>query len=89
FADMFGDGLAHRVRIRNGSVECWPNKGYGRFNKKVVLGNAPRYDGALDAERLFLADLDGSGTADIIYVYPDRADIFFNRSGNSFSDPVS
>jgi hypothetical protein len=24
YADMFGDGLFHRVRISSGMVECWP-----------------------------------------------------------------
>ncbi len=43
----------------------------------------------LDASRLFLADLDGSGTADLIYVHPDRVEIWFNQSGNSFSEPIS
>jgi len=90
FADMFGDGRAHRVRIRDGLVECWPNLGYGRFGKKVVLGNAPRFNGNLDARRLFLVDADGSGTTDIAYVYNDRVEVFLNRSGNTFSkEPVT
>jgi len=88
FADAFGSGQEHLLRVTDGSVECWPNLGYGRFGARVALDNAPRYEGGLDASRLFLADVDGSGTADIVYVYPDRAEVFFNRSGNSFSDPL-
>jgi hypothetical protein len=30
-ADMSGDGLSDLVRVRNGEVCYWPNKGYGRF----------------------------------------------------------
>ncbi|ACV63633.1 YD repeat protein [Desulfofarcimen acetoxidans DSM 771] len=89
YADMFGDGMSHRVRIRCGSVECWPNLGYGRFGKKVLFGNSPRFEGTLDASRLFFADLDGTGTTDIAYTYSDRIEIFLNQGGNSFSHPIS
>ena len=89
FADLLGDGLSHRVRIRNGSVECWPNLGYGRFGAKLVLGNAPRFDARLDAKRLFLVDLDGSGPADLVYVSPDHIQVYFNQSGNQFSDALT
>jgi RHS repeat-associated protein len=89
FADMFGSGMQHLVRITDGMVECWPNLGYGRFGKKMLLANAPHFGTEMDAERLFLADIDGSGTADLIYVYPERVEIFFNQSGNSFSEPLT
>jgi RHS repeat-associated protein len=86
FADMFGTGGQHLVRISNGLVECWPHLGYGRFGKKVLIANAPYFDNGLDASRLVLADLDGSGTADLIYVNSDHVKIYFNQSGNSFSE---
>jgi RHS repeat-associated protein len=89
FADIFGDGLSHRVRIRNGLVECWPNLGYGHFGPKVVLENAPRFGNQLDARRLFLADVDGSGAVDLIYVSADHMQVYFNQSGNGFSDPLT
>ncbi|MBC7862699.1 MAG: sugar-binding protein, partial [Bacteroidia bacterium] len=89
FANIFGDGLSHRVKITNGSLECWPNLGYGKFGEKISFANAPRFSGTFDCARLFFADVDGSGTADVVYVYADRADIFINQNGNSFSDPVS
>ena len=89
FADIFGTGKQHLFRITNGSVECWPNLGYGRFGKKIQLANAPRFDERMDASRLFLVDIDGSGTADIAYVSSDRIQIWFNQSGNSFSEPRS
>ena len=89
FADMFGDGLSHRVRIKDGEVEVWPNLGYGAFGQKVNLGSAPRFHGGFDPRRLYLADIDGSGPADLIYVQPDRVQVFFNRSGNSLSQALS
>lgn len=88
FANMFGDGLSHRVKISSGSVECWPCLGYGQFGKKVTFANAPVFDETFDTAQLFLADIDGSGTADLAYVYPDRIELFLNQSGNSFSDAV-
>ena len=89
FADIFGAGMQHLVRVTNGTVECWPNLGYGKFGQRVLLANAPRFGARLDASRLFLADIDGSGTADLIYVHPDRVEIWFNQSGNRFSDPTT
>ncbi|MDH3445784.1 MAG: FG-GAP-like repeat-containing protein, partial [Deltaproteobacteria bacterium] len=71
FADLFGDGGSHLVRVRNGSVECWPNLGYGRFGPKVEMANAPRFGSEFDASRLFLSDIDGSGTTDLVYAYHD------------------
>src|SRR5579885_1811381 len=88
FADMCGDGLTHRVRIRDGSVEYWPDLGYGRFGPRITFGNAPRFRGGLDRSRLFLADVNGSGTTDLIYVYREHIEIFLNQSGNSFSDAL-
>jgi len=85
FMDILGDGLQHRVRVRAGSVEVWPNLGYGKFGTKVALENAPQFGGTLDASRLHFADIDGSGTMDFVYVFPDRIEVYFNQSGNQFS----
>jgi len=90
FANMLGAGSPQRVRITNGMVECWPNLGYGKFGKKVVLHNAPYFGDDFTTERLLLTDIDGSGVSDIAYIYPDRVDIYINQSGNGFSStPVS
>lgn len=88
FSNIFGDGLSHRVKISSGSVECWPCMGYGKFGEKVTLANAPVFNENFDVNQLFLADIDGSGTTDLVYVYPDRVELFLNESGNSFSDAV-
>ena len=93
FADVLGCGRDQRVRIRNGSVECWPSLGYGRFGAVITLGNAPQFevnDTDFDAKRLFLVDVDGSGSTDLAYVYKDRVDIYLNQAGNQFAtEPVS
>jgi RHS repeat-associated protein len=87
-ADMSGDGLTDLVRIRNGSVCYWPNLGYGGFGRKVSLANAPRFDAPdqFDPVRLRLADIDGSGPTDLIYLGRGGAQLYLNRSGNSLSN---
>ena len=88
-ADMAGDGLSDIVRIRSGEVCYWPNLGYGCFGAKIVMGAAPRFDSRelFDPRRIRLADIDGSGASDIIYVGRDGVSLWFNQSGNSWSAP--
>jgi hypothetical protein len=90
-ADMSGDGLTDIVRIRNGEACYWPNTGYGHFGAKVTMDLAPRYDSEerFDPGRILLADIDGSGTADLLYVGEDGVTAWFNQSGNAWSAPVS
>jgi RHS repeat-associated protein len=87
-ADMCGDGLTDLVRIRNGEVCYWPNLGYGHFGPKVTMDNAPWFDNVdqFSQSRIRLADIDGSGTTDIIYLSRDGARIYFNQSGNRLSE---
>jgi RHS repeat-associated protein len=86
-ADMSGDGLNDIVRVRNGETTYWPNLGYGRFGAKVTMDAAPRFDSedAFDPKRIRLADVDGSGSADVLYVGRDGVRVWFNQSGNAFS----
>jgi RHS repeat-associated protein len=88
-ADMCGDGLTDLVRIRDGEVCYWPNLGYGRFGSKVTMDNAPHFDtpDQFDHQRIRLADIDGTGTTDIIYLHRDGVRLYFNQSGNSWSAP--
>ena len=85
-ADMSGDGMTDIVRIRNGEVCYWPNLGYGRFGAKVSMANAPLFDFSHDFNPAFirLADIDGSGTTDIIYLGKNKFTCWRNLSGNSF-----
>lgn len=86
-ADFSGDGLTDIVRIRNGEICYWPNLGYGRFGAKVTMDNAPRFDAPdqFDQKRIRLADIDGSGTTDIIYLERHRVAIYRNECGNAWS----
>src|SRR5262249_2261979 len=40
-----------------------------------------------DQKRIRLADIDGSGTTDILYLHGDGVRLYFNQSGNSWSQP--
>lgn len=85
-ADMSGDGMTDIVRIRNGEVCYWPNIGYGRFGAKISMDNAPVFDypDSFNPAYLRLADIDGSGTTDIIYLGKNKFTYWMNLSGNSF-----
>jgi RHS repeat-associated protein len=89
FANIFGDGLSHRVRISDGQIEVWPNLGFGHFGEKVMLGGAPRFNQETSGSRIYIADVDGSGLADLIFAYTSRVEIYRNQSGNSFSEPIT
>ena len=89
-ADMSGDGLSDLVRVRNGETCYWPNLGYGRFGAKVAMDGAPRFidEERFDPRRIRLADIDGSGTTDLLYIGADGVQVCFNQSGNSWATPT-
>ncbi|HEY3824518.1 MAG TPA: SpvB/TcaC N-terminal domain-containing protein, partial [Bryobacteraceae bacterium] len=85
-ADLSGDGLTDLVRVRNGEVCYWPNLGYGHFGAKVAMDHAPLFEGPnlFDGRRIRLADIDGSGTVDIVYFASGSVQLYFNQSGNGW-----
>jgi RHS repeat-associated protein len=87
-ADLSGDGLTDIARIRNGEVCYWPNLGYGRFGAKVTMDDAPWFEAPslFDGRHIQLADIDGSGTTDIIYFSSRGTHLYFNQSGNGWSE---
>lgn len=88
-ADMSGDGLTDLVRIRNGQVCYWPNTGYGRFGAQITMSGSPVFDrpDRFDPANLRLADVDGSGTVDLLYLGTGDVRLWFNQSGNGWSPP--
>ena len=91
FSDFYGDGLSHRIKIKNKQLTIWPCLGYGRFAHKTIV-DIPNFDFESQnidlRKRLVLADVNGSGTTDIVLLYPDKIQVFFNQNGNSFSEPT-
>jgi YD repeat-containing protein len=85
FSDMLGSGQQHLVRIRRDSVQCWPNVGRGCFGAPITLASNWFTEKEFNARHVFLADLDGSGATDLLYVQTDRLLIWRNQAGNSFS----
>ncbi len=83
-ADMSGDGLVDIVRVRNGEVCYWPNIGHGQFGRKVTLEQAHLFDAPdrFDPKRVRFADIDGSGTSDILYLGGDGVGVYANQAGN-------
>lgn len=87
-ADMAGDGLTDILRIRNGEICYWANMGYGKFSAKVSMRNAPLFDhpDLFNPQYLHVADVSGTGAADIFYLGENKFKAYINLSGNAWSD---
>ncbi|PRA31427.1 SpvB/TcaC N-terminal domain-containing protein [Pseudomonas poae] len=84
FSDVLATGQQHLVRIRHNEVKCWANLGKGRFGKGFVMATLPFDDRRFKAADVRLADLNGNGATDLLYLTPDALWIFLNKSGNRF-----
>lgn len=84
-ADMTGDGLTDIVLVHDGRVDYWPSLGHGRFGRRITMTGTPRIGHGFDPRRMFLADLDGTGCADLVYVERNDVRFWFNQSGNGWS----
>jgi hypothetical protein len=89
FSDMAGSGQSHLTEISAGTVRYWPNLGHGVFAEPVTMSGFYIDDERFSPERLYLADLDGSGTSDLIYACHDHLEVYLNESGNRFADPLT
>jgi RHS repeat-associated protein len=91
-ADMTGDGLPDLIRVRDGETCFWQCYGRGRFGAKVTMDDAPTPaggNGDFDGRRVRLADADGSGPADLLYIGDEGTiTLWRNRSGNGWDDAV-
>jgi RHS repeat-associated protein len=86
-ASMTGEGLQDLVLVRSRHVRYAPNLGHGRFAPFVTMRNAPVLPADHDPRRVFLADVDGDGYADLVYIGADSVSIWINQSGNAWSEP--
>ncbi|AZC51706.1 Putative toxin subunit [Pseudomonas chlororaphis subsp. piscium] len=91
FSDMAGSGQQHLVEVRADGVRYWPNTGHGRFGSPVSMpGFSPATElpsESFNPNRLYLADIDGSGTTDLIYACSNHLRVYRNLSGNAFAEP--
>jgi hypothetical protein len=90
FADMTGDGLQDLVVVNSSRMIYHPNLGNGQFGEAVQMSTPGLINRArFNPQMLYLADLDGSGPADLIYLESGTINIWFNQSGNSLSKPLA
>ena len=88
FSDVLGSGHQHLVHITAQGVSCFPNLGRGRFGEPVNFGKLD-FAGEFNPAHIRLADLDGSGAADILYWQSGSVQVFMNLSGHGFAAPVT
>ena len=74
--DMNGDGIPDLLDLRVASLAYYPGVGYGEFGERVTLSNGPA--GQRDARRFVVADLNGDGRDDLIYV-GTSLDVWLNQ----------
>ncbi|WP_423204184.1 SpvB/TcaC N-terminal domain-containing protein [Pseudomonas kribbensis] len=88
FSGMGASGM-ELCRIRHDEIRCWASLGHGRFAEGFKLSDLPFDHGEFDADRVRIADLDGSGAPAFIYLSSDYFEIWFNQGGNGLvSTPV-
>ena len=87
-ADMTGDGLTDIVLIHDRNVEYWPNLGHGRFGDRISMRNAPLLPRGYLPRQVLLGDVDGDGLHDLVFIDQSKVVVWFNQSGNRWSDPV-
>ena len=76
-------------RIRHDEIRCWISQGHGHFRSSFKLSDLAFDHDKFDANRVRIADLDGSGAPAFIYLSSDYFEIRFNHGGNGLaSTPV-
>lgn len=89
FSNLSASDTVDLCRIRHDEIRCWQSLGYGRFDKGFKVDALPFKYGEFDANRVRIADLDGSGAPAVIYLYSDYFEIWFNYGGNGLApEPV-
>ncbi|MBZ0121594.1 MAG: FG-GAP-like repeat-containing protein, partial [Sandaracinaceae bacterium] len=63
--DLNQDGAADVVQVRFDAVDVWVNRAGQGFTERVILRDTPRVPAF--APRVRFADIDGSGTTDIVF----------------------
>ncbi|MGW6737577.1 toxin TcdB middle/N-terminal domain-containing protein [Streptomyces sp. NPDC055013] len=88
-APMTGDGLTDLVEVRSGRVRYWPNLGNGRWGPPRTMTGSPVLPPGYRPDRLLLADVDGDGCADLVYVDTAAVRIWPNLGGAAFGAEIT
>lgn len=86
-ADMTGDGLFDIVRIEGGGVTFWPARADGGWGSPIAMRPSPEFTRDYDPSRMVVADIDGDGCADLVYVGPISVTVWWNVGAGQLSDP--
>ncbi len=87
--DMTGDGYSDVVLVNGGGVTYWPARADGGWGAPVSMSPAPVLGRGWDPRRLALADIDGDGCADFLYVGPTSVTVWRNTGANRLSEPTT
>ncbi len=87
-ASLSGNGLQDMVLVGDGRIDYWPNLGHARWGERISMKNSPRLPYNHDPARVYLADVDGDGYSDLIYIENNSLTLWINRSGNAWSEPI-
>jgi len=87
-ADLTGDGRPDWCRVFARAVEFWPTLGELRWDQRQLMSIPGPHPERFRVERCFLADLDGDGRADLLYLDGRKIFIWMNRGTDSFAPPV-
>jgi RHS repeat-associated protein len=69
-ADVNGDGASDLVQVRFDAIDVWFNRNGTSFTSRLITPVSARAPGFRDNVRF--ADLDGSGTLDVVYAHATR-----------------
>ncbi|MCP4108690.1 MAG: hypothetical protein GY749_24605 [Desulfobacteraceae bacterium] len=75
-ADMNGDRIQDIVVIRDGICTYYPGMGFDKFGPAVQMENPPF--GVDDQSRLLMADVNGDGMNDVLYVKTGSVKVWLN-----------
>jgi RHS repeat-associated protein len=87
-ADMTGDGLIDIVRVYARHLEFWPNTGVAEWGSRRILPLTGPGPERFSPARCHLADVNGDGLADLVYVDGDAIYLWVNRQGASLSESI-
>ncbi|MCP4104548.1 MAG: hypothetical protein GY749_03270, partial [Desulfobacteraceae bacterium] len=78
--DMNGDRLQDILKIQNDMCSYYPGRGFGEFGSAVAMSDPPF--GITSQSRLLIADVNGDGMDDALYVGTGTVKVWLNLGLN-------